>query len=123
MHPRLIDEGFLAYALSVKEEHGDAPLFPDKKPDRYGRRGGRGWNAVGKWVRDTVGITDTKKAPNHSWRHRVEDEFRSAEIDESIRDAIIGHTRKTVGAKYGVQGEALSRLHRELSKVELPKGL
>jgi len=123
LHPSLIEEGFLAYALAVKERQGNAPLFPDKKPDRYGRLGGRAWNLVGKWVRDTVGITDTEKAPNHSWRHRMEDELRAAEVDESVRDAIIGHARKSVGAKYGVQGEALSRLHRDLSKVKLPKGL
>ncbi|MGG5823955.1 DUF6538 domain-containing protein [Falsiroseomonas sp. HW251] len=123
MHPSLVDEGFLTYAQGIKEKHSDARLFPDKKPDKYGRLGGRAWNLVGSWVREKVGIRDKDKAPNHSWRHRMEDELRAAEVDESVRDAIIGHARKTVGAKYGVRGEALARLHRELSKVKLPKGL
>ncbi len=123
LHPSLIQEGFLAYAQGIKETHGNAPLFPDKKPDRYGRLGGRAWNLVGAWVRKKVGITDRKKAPNHSWRHRMEDELRAAEVYEADRDAIIGHARKTVGAQYGVRGEALRRLQRELSKVHLPEGL
>lgn len=123
LHPSLIQEGFLAYAQGIKEQQSNAPLFPDKKPDRYGRLGGRAWNLVGTWVRKKVGITDPKKAPNHSWRHRMEDELRAAEVYEADRDAIIGHARKTVGAQYGVRGEALRRLHRELSKVHLPEGL
>lgn len=123
MHPSLIEEGFLAHALSIKDKAGDVSLFPDKKPDKYGRLGGRAWKLVGRWVHDVVGLKDPEKAPNHSWRHRMEDELRAAEVDESLRDAIVGHARKTVGAKYGVRGEPLARLHRELSKVKLPPGL
>ncbi|MFC7543267.1 site-specific integrase [Siccirubricoccus deserti] len=120
IHPALIHEGLLDYAKGIEPS---APLFPDKKPDRYGQRGGRGWNLVGQWVRSTVGITDTRVAPNHSWRHRMEDELRTAEVPEDVRDAILGHTRQTTGRLYGVRGEALSRLYRELSKVPVPKGL
>jgi integrase len=120
LHPALIAEGFLDYARSIT---GPAPLFPDKGLDPFGQRGGRGWNLVGEWVRKTVGITDKQKAPNHSWRHRMEDELRAAEVIESDRDAIIGHARKTVGRTYGVRGEALARLHRGLAKVPVPAGL
>lgn len=115
MHPALIEEGFLAFALKVTDP--TAPLFPDKRADAHGNRGGRAWQVVGRWVRNTVGITDEAKAPNHSWRHRIEDEMRSAEVPEDARDAITGHARKTTGRNYGVRREALRRLHRELSKV------
>lgn len=117
VHPALASEGFLTFAGSVP---GDDPLFSDKKPDRYGRMGGRAWNLVGTWVRETVGVTDPKTAPNHSWRHRMEDELRAAEVPEDARDAIVGHQRKTTGRLYGVRGEALARLHRELAKVPPP---
>jgi hypothetical protein len=117
MHPALIDEGFLDYAQTIA---ADAPLFPDKRLDAFGQRGGRGWNAVGTWVRETVGITDERKAPNHSWRHRIEDELRTIECPEDARDAILGHARKTI---YGVRGEALKRLDRYLSLVPVPRGL
>ncbi len=120
IHPALMAEGFLDHARTVT---GALPLFPDKGLDAFGKRGGRGWNVVGQWVRKVVGITDPLKAPNHSWRHRMEDELRAAEVVESDRDAIVGHARKTTGRVYGERGEALARLHRGLSKVPVPPGL
>lgn len=117
VHPALIAEGFLDYVQSLPE---GSPLFPDKRPDTLGRRGGGGWVVVGRWVRDTVGIADARKAPNHSWRHRVEDELRNAGVDESIRDAIVGHVRKTTGRRYGVRGESLARLAEAVAKIPVP---
>jgi integrase len=120
MHPALVQEGFLTYARTIAP---DAPLFPEKALDRYGKRGGRAWNLIGKWVRDKVGITDPNKAPDHSWRHRIEDELRAAEVSEDVRDAILGHARKTTGKQYGVRREALSRLHEGLCRVPIPPGV
>jgi hypothetical protein len=98
-------------------------LFADKRPDQHGNRGGRAWNVVGKWVRTRVGITDPRKAPDHSWRHRVEDELRAAEVPEDARDAIMGHARKTTGRQYGVRGEALKRLARAIERIPAPPGV
>jgi integrase len=120
VHPALIAEGFISYAQTIAP---DAPLFPDKRLDKFGQRGGRGWNVVGKWVREKVGITDKRKGPDHSWRHRMEDELRAAEVPEDARDAIVGRSRKTTGRIYGVRGEALARLHRYLSRVPVPPGV
>ena len=120
LHSAVIAEGFLAFAGAVK---GDAPLFPDKRVDRHGNRGGRAWQVVGKWVRETVGITDPRKAPDHSWRHRVEDELRAAGVPEDVRDAVMGHARRTTGRVYGVRGEALRRLAEAVEKIPVPGGL
>ncbi|MGI4976923.1 MAG: tyrosine-type recombinase/integrase [Janthinobacterium lividum] len=120
IHDALVREGLLDYAQSVP---GDGPLFPEKALDKHGHRGGQGWNVVGVWVREVVGITDPAKAPNHAWRHRMEDELRSVEVPEDARDAILGHARKTTGRHYGVRGEALKRLHRELARLPVPAGL
>jgi integrase len=120
LHPALIREGFLAYAQTIAP---DAPVFPDKGLDRHGKRGGRAWNLIGKWVWRTVGITDTTKAPDHSWRHRVEDEMRTAEVPEDARDAVLGHARKTTGRQYGIRGEALSRLQRAVATIPVPSGV
>jgi integrase len=117
IHNALAAEGFLDFARTVT---GNAPLFPDKRADTNGSRGGRGWQVVGRWVRDTVGITDSRKAPDHSWRHRMEDELRAAECPEDVRDAILGHARKTVGMSYGIRGESLRRLHGFIEKVHNP---
>ena len=120
IHPALIKEGFVTFAQTIG---ADAPLFADKLPDKHGNRGGRAWQVIGRWVRETVGITDTWKAPDHSWRHRVEDELRAVEAPEDVRDAILGHARKTTGRQYGVRGEALTRLHRFLSLIPAPRGM
>lgn len=120
IHPALITEGFMDYAGAIA---ADDPLFPDKRPDPFGQRGGRAWNVIGKWVRTVVGITDERKAPDHSWRHRMEDELRNVEAPEDVRDAIMGHARKTTGRVYGVRGEALKRLYQALSKVPVPEGV
>lgn len=120
VHPALIAEGLIAY---VQRLPNDGPLFPDKALDRHGNRGGRGWNVVGKWLRVVVGIDDGQKPPNHAWRHRIEDEMRAAEVPKDARDAITGRVSEGTGGKYGIRGEALARLHRELSKVPVPPGL
>jgi integrase len=120
IHPALVAEGFIDYARSVPQ---DGPLFPDKGLDQHGHRGGRGWNVTGKWIREVVGITDKKKAPNHAFRHRLEDELRAAEVAQDARDAIIGHTQKTTGRLYGQRGESLRRLHECLSRIPVPEGL
>jgi integrase len=120
LHSALIHEGFLAYAQTIAS---DAPLFPDKRLDRHGKRGGGAWNVIGEWARQRAGISDPTKAPDHSWRHRVEDELRAYEVPEDVRDALLGHGRKTTGRQYGVRGEALSRLARYLERIPLPPGV
>ncbi len=120
IHPALIAEGLLGYAASLPS---DGPLFPDKKADKNGLRGTKGWQVTGRWIREKVGITDERKAPNHSWRHRIEDELRAAGVDESIRDAITGHTRKTTGRQYGIRGEDLRRLSDAINRIPVPEGL
>jgi hypothetical protein len=49
--------------------------------------------------------------------------MRALEAPEDVRDAILGHMRKTMGRNYGIRGEALSRLKRYLDKVPVPPGL
>ncbi len=122
LHPAVIAEGFLGYVETLE---GDAPLFPERRLNPATNASGRRWDvdALGTWAKDVAGIRDRFKAPNHSWRHRVEDELRAVEVPEDIRDAITGRARQTTGRLYGVRGEALARLHRELSKLPVPTGL
>ena len=117
IHPRVIEEGFLTHWRGLAS---DGPLFPDKAVDAHGQRGARGWNVTGKWVRQKVGITDPAKAPNHSFRHRMEDELRAAEVPQDVRDAILGHATKSTGRLYGVRGEALKRLAEGIGRVTVP---
>ncbi len=88
LHPVLIAEGFLSYVQSLP---AGSPLFPDVRPDKFGSRGGTATKAHGRWVRRTVGITDTTKDPAHAWRHRMEDEARRAGVAQNVTDALLGH--------------------------------
>jgi len=102
LHPAIVDEGFLAY---VKTLPTTGPLFPNVTPDRFGKRGGNGTKTIGRWVRRKVGITDPRKAPNHSWRHRYKSICRKAGIEEEIHDYLTGHSSGgRVGRDYGDYG-------------------
>jgi len=88
LHPALIAEGFLAYVRALPP---GSPLFPDVRPDKFGSRGGTATKVHGRWVRRTVGISDTAKDPAHAWRHRMEDQARRARVPQNVTDALLGH--------------------------------
>ncbi len=115
IHHALIAEGFVRYAQTIAR---DAPVFPDKLPDKHGNRGGRAWNVVGKWAREFV--TDPRYAPDHSWRHRFIDRMRRAGVPKPLREAIVGHAGTSTEAGYGEEGEALRVLSVALNKVPSP---
>jgi len=119
IHSALIREGLLDYAAGLPP----GQLFPDKKPDKYGMIGGRAYNVVGLWVRETVGIADPRLAPNHSWRHRMEDEMRDHGVDQEVRDSICGHVSASTGRLYGQRGVALRRLAEAIERLKVPPGV
>lgn len=91
IHPALWrDEGFAEYVAGLPK---DGPLFPRLKPDMFGRRGGNGSKRVARWIREKVGITDPRKAPSHSWRHRFRTIVRNTKygIGEDVADYMAGH--------------------------------
>ena len=63
----------------------------------------------------SLGLTDTRISPNHSWRHRLKTMGRGHGLAVDILDAMTGHGRKTVADTYGeYPPEAMLR---ELSKI------
>ncbi len=104
LHRVLIDEGFLKYAQT---KGANDTLFSSWAGDK-----------VARWIRGTVGITDLKKGPSHSWRHRFEDEGRSAGIEEDIRDALAGHKNARIGREYGTGYNDPRLLHRLVGAME-----
>jgi integrase len=111
IHPALEAEGFLIF--SARNSKG--PLFPELKPDRFGSRGGTGTKVISKWIR-SLGITDKRISPNHSWRHRLKTLGRRYGLAVDILNAMTGHGRKTVADTYGeFPPEALMR---ELIKIQ-----
>ena len=55
---------------------------------------------MGRWLREEVGITD-KRVVGHSWRHRMEDQFREIEAPDEVADSILGHAREGQRGTYG----------------------
>lgn len=117
LHPALVAEGFLDYVASLPK---GGPLFPKVTPDRFGKRGGNGSKTIGRWVREKVGITDTRKAPNHSWRHRFADQCKKVSIPRELRFAIEGHATGDVGDSYGSEGYPLKVLAEAIAKLPNP---
>jgi integrase len=114
VHSALEDEGFLKFAKLIKK----GPLFADLAPDRFGSRGGTGTKILSRWIR-SLGVTDKRISPNHSWRHRLKTLGRRNGLAVDILDAMTGHGRKTVADTYGdFPPEAMLR---ELSKIPVLK--
>ncbi len=121
LHPAVIEEGFLAYVVTLAGVPDD-PLFPSIKPDRNGSRVHPATVQSGRWVRDVVGITDASKAPNHSWRHRMEDELRKVRAQPEVQDAITGrYNPRNAGAGYGIGFRGMpDEVLKELERIPSP---
>ena len=95
------------------------PLFPELKPDRFGSRGGTGTKVIGKGIR-SLGITDKRISPNHSWRHRLKTLGRRYGLAVDILNAMTGHGRKTVADTYGeFPADALKRELLKLPSLDV----
>jgi integrase len=116
LHRAVLEEGFEEYVRSLPE---DSLLFPELTPDRFGSPGGKATKVIGRWVRG-LGITDPRKAPSHSWRHRFKDVCRRAGIEKAIHDALTGHASGDVGDQYGL-GYPLETLAGAIAKLPMPK--
>jgi integrase len=110
LHQAILDSGFLDFVKAA----GQGPLFKKLKPDRFHNRGGNGTKVIGRWVR-SMGLTDKRLSPNHSWRHRMRTLGRRYGLAPDILDAITGHRRKTVADNYGEF--PIEAMARELSKI------
>jgi integrase len=125
LHPALIAEGFLRYVAALPADPA-GPLFPSLVPSKDGTRTTNAQAAHGRWMREVVGIKDPRKAPAHSWRHRMEDALRIARVSQEAQDAITGrHNPRNAGAGYGkgfrgMPDEVLKDLERVPSPVPPP---
>jgi integrase len=63
------------------------------------RRSDMASSKLGAWVR-RLGVTDPGISPNHAWRHTFKAKARRAKIEEGIRDAICGHSSRSVAQDY-----------------------
>ena len=115
LHPALVAEGFLDYVNGLP---AGTPLFPDIRPDAFGRRSSHATKLVGPWVRK-LGLKDSTLSPLHSWRHTFIDACRAVKMPEEIRSALTGHSGKLdESAGYGLGMRSLvAVLAEEMTKV------
>ncbi|WP_131194482.1 site-specific integrase [Lichenihabitans psoromatis] len=110
IHDAVIESGFIDFVNQLAA----GPIFADLAPDKFNKRGGNGTKILGRWVR-SLGLTDPRLAPNHSWRHRLKTSGRRYGLAPDIVDAITGHARRSVADRYGEF--PMAALHRELIKI------
>jgi hypothetical protein len=79
---------------------------------------------VQRWVRNKVKLTDKRKAPSHSWRHRFRSTLRHPKcgVPEDVADYMAVHAGKGgEGREYGeyhdAMVEVISRLPSPLPVV------
>ena len=119
LHPAVIRAGFLDFVQSLKP----GAIFDGLRPDHFGNRGGTAGAIIGKWVRG-LGLVDKRLSPSHSWRHRFKTLCRVHEVPVDVADALTGHSRSGVAARYGSYPVAtLYRAICQMPEVDIkPRG-
>ena len=115
LHHELLACGFLDYVDSVKAQPF---LFPRLKPNPRNKRGGYFSTFFSGYLRRTVRISDKRKV-FHSLRHTFKDTCRAVGIEESVHDALTGHTNASAGRKYGNDQYPLRPLFDAMNRFEI----
>lgn len=115
VHPVLIACGFTDYVAAGSKQR---QLFPNLKPNPRGKFGGYFSNFFSGYLRNDVGITDTRKV-FHSFRHTFKDICRKVGIEEAVHDALTGHGSQSVGRKYGNEQYPLEPLFEAMERFEV----
>ena len=120
VHADLISFGFLEFVQRRKAAK-DGRLFPELKPDRYGKL----FSGISKRFSDTylpnLGIK-TKKTSLKSFRHTFVDAAHNSRIPEEIIQALKGDTAGGTIGRYGHGKTDLEILTEEMKKLRF-KGL
>lgn len=98
IHEAIIDEGFLDFVA----ERGNGPLFYKRSSgDRNKKHASKSvCNRVAAWIRSQEGFQDSRKAPNHAFRHWFKTELGALQVPDSLSDAIVGHGKKSDADTY-----------------------
>ena len=115
LHPVLIACGFLEHV----RERQSGYLFPDLKINPRGKRSGYFSNWFSGYLRQKVGIADTRKV-FHSFRHTFKDLCRKHGIEEAVHDALTGHKSPTASRSYGNDEFPLEPLFAAMERFEVP---
>jgi len=104
--------GFLDF-VQRQRNSGQVRLFPELKPDRFGKLTAVFSKWYGRYARQACGISDPRKTL-HSFRHLFKQIARGV-MSEELHDALTGHSNGSVGRTYG--GVPLKALAESMAKV------
>jgi hypothetical protein len=109
VHPQLIKLGFLEFVATQANTRGDKGwLFPMVAPGTKGAAGFSKW--FGRYI-GAHGVTDPAKV-FHSFRHAFTDALRLANVNDEIRNALLGWSGVGMAARYGAKDKAARLRHR-----------
>ena len=117
LHPAIIAEGFLDYWRSLPE--GTEYLFPGDWSDKDGDRTKAPANKLREWIKEQLPDADWQRlSPNHSFRHWLVSECRTAKIDGDRQRVITGHGQKDVHGRYGAAD--VRTLYNDIKTIQSP---
>lgn len=99
IHNELIRLGFLGYLAEMRNA-GELKLFPELKRDKRGFFGGAS-KFFNNYFR-AIGVKCDAKHNFHSLRHSVADALRLADYVDEQFAPLLGHTKKSTTAIYGI---------------------
>ena len=122
LHSALLQVGLLRYRQVLLDKGAalEAPLWPDVKADKQGRRTGPWSKWFNRYLRVSAKIADGDKV-FHSFRHTFKRMARDAGLPEEMHDALTGHAGGGVGRSYG-GGFGLKALAEAMAKIPVPSG-
>ncbi|KQO07121.1 hypothetical protein ASF09_12865 [Sphingomonas sp. Leaf242] len=116
LHPELERLGFITYVTKLADQKGR--VFPDLKPNIYGRHTAKWGEWFGRYLRTVCGVADKRKV-FHSFRHTFKDYTRRARIAEGVQRQLMGHAGKDVADDYG-SGYDLHSLAEAMATYRVP---
>lgn len=117
VHPVVMACGFAEYVADLRRR-GEARLFPNLKPDRFGTFTAQYSKWFGRFL-TALGITERRKV-FHSFRHNFKAACRRANLREDVHDRLTGHRNDSVGRQYG-EDIPMCVLAEAMSKVQYPE--
>ena len=113
IHPAIIEQGFLKH---VSARHGQRLFGAEASSNKALIK------RLQRWLHGIKGLQLGLKhnvAPNHGWRHWFKTMAREAGVEDSVIDAIVGHTPASAGGRYGTV--TVRTMALALDKIPIPK--
>ena len=120
IHPAILERGFLDFVLSK----GEGPLFYGGRKTSMAAAPGKRHaskgptNRLAAWVREQ-GFSDERKSPTHAFRHWFKTACQKAGIQDSIADAIQGHSGNR-GEADGYRHTGVQVMADAIARIKVP---